>query len=91
MKVYNWGIIGLGTIAAKFAEGLDHVPGAKLFAVASRTKQKADLFAAKYHVPHAYGSYEEIVKNKDIDIIYIATPHTLHCENTLMCLENDIL
>ncbi|MBN2613644.1 MAG: Gfo/Idh/MocA family oxidoreductase [Bacteroidales bacterium] len=90
MKVYNWGIIGLGFIAAKFAEGLSCLPNAKLFAVASRNKKKAENFAARYHVPHAYGSYKEIVENKQIDIIYIATPHTLHCENTLMCLENKI-
>ena len=90
MKTYNWGIIGLGTIAAKFAEGLSYLPNAKLFAVASRSQQKADNFAAKYKVPHAYGNYEDIVKNPDVDIIYIATPHTLHCENTIMCLEHYI-
>ncbi len=90
MKTFNWGIIGLGGIAEKFAEGLSFLPNAKLFAVASRSKEKASKFAARYQVPHAYGSYEEIVQNKDIDIIYIATPHTLHCENTLMCLDHHI-
>lgn len=89
-KTYNWGIIGLGWIAAKFAEGLKSTSKGRLLAVASRDKKKADAFASLYDVPIAYGSYEEIVKNKEIDIIYIATPHTLHCENTLMCLENKI-
>ncbi len=89
-KKYNWGIIGLGMIADKFAKGLTSVPGAKLFAVASRDLKKADAFAKKYNVPYAYGTYEEITENKEIDIIYIATPHTLHCENTLMCLNKKI-
>ncbi|MBN2213275.1 MAG: Gfo/Idh/MocA family oxidoreductase [Bacteroidales bacterium] len=86
-KKYNWGIIGLGGIAEKFAEGLQVLPEARLFAVASRTQQKANDFAKHHHVPHAYGSYAEMLENKDIDIIYIATPHTFHCKNTLMCLE----
>ncbi len=86
-RKYHWGIVGLGGIAAKFAEGLQVLPDAQLFAVASRTKRKADEFAERFNVQHAYGSYSEILGNKDIDIIYIATPHTLHCENTLMCLE----
>lgn len=86
-RKYRWGIVGLGGIAAKFAEGLQVLPDAQLFAVASRTQQKADDFARRYDVPHAYGGYNEILGNKDVDIVYISTPHTLHCENTLMCLE----
>jgi predicted dehydrogenase len=87
-RTYHWGILGLGGIAAKFAEGLKVLPNAHLFAVASRTQQKADDFAKRYGVSHAYGSYVEMLKNKHIDIIYIATPHTLHCENTLLCLDS---
>jgi predicted dehydrogenase len=89
-KIYNWGIIGLGKIAESFADDLKLLPNARLFAVASRSQQKADLFAGKYDAVHAYGSYEDIVKNKDLDVIYLATPHSLHCENTILCLNNKI-
>ena len=89
-KKFNWGIIGLGQIAESFADDLKLLPEARLFAVASRNQQKADLFAEKYDAPYAYGCYEDIVKNKELDIIYIATPHSLHCENTIMCLESKI-
>lgn len=89
-KTFNWGIIGLGQIAESFAYDLKLLPEARLFAVASRNQQKADLFAKRYDAPHAYGCYEDIVRNKDLDIIYIATPHSLHCENSIMCLNNKI-
>ena len=89
-KVYNWGIIGLGSIAKKFAEGLAVLPNAKLYAVASRSLEKAKKFAASYNAPVAYGSYEEIAADKNVDIIYIATPHTLHYENTMMSLRNKV-
>jgi predicted dehydrogenase len=88
--IYNWGIIGLGNIAETFASDLGLLPNANLYAVASRSQQKADLFAKKHGATHAYGCYEDIVNNKDIDIIYIATPHSLHFENTSMCLMNKI-
>jgi len=89
-RKFRWGIVGLGGIAAKFAEGLQVLPDAHLFAVASRTQRKADDFAQRFNVPHSYGNYAEILGNKEIDIIYIATPHTFHFENTLMCLEAGI-
>jgi predicted dehydrogenase len=85
-KTYNWGIIGLGKIAQKFADDLAHVPNAKLHAVASRGLSKAQEFADHYNTPHAYGSYEEILDCQDLDIVYIATPHNLHYQNTMMCL-----
>lgn len=89
-RKFNWGIIGIGGIAAKFAEGLQTTTNGNLLAVASRDKKKAEVFASRFNVPVAYGKYEEIIKNKEIDIIYIATPHNLHFENTMMCLENNI-
>jgi predicted dehydrogenase len=89
-RIYNWGIIGLGNIAETFAGDLELLPNANLYAVASRSQQKADLFAKKHGATHAYGCYEDIVNNKNIDIIYIATPHSLHFENTAMCLTNRI-
>lgn len=84
-KTYNWGIIGTGFIAQKMAEALAFVPNTKLHAVASRSIDTANVFAQKYNCK-AYGNYEAIANDPDIDIAYIATPHHLHCENTLMCI-----
>jgi predicted dehydrogenase len=89
-RIFNWGIIGLGNIAETFAGDLRLLPNANLYAVASRSRQKAELFAKKHGASHAYGCYEDILGNKNIDIIYVATPHSLHFENTAMCLKNKI-
>jgi len=89
-KKYNWGIIGLGKIAQKFAQDLKVIPNARLHAVASRSANRAKAFAKLYRAPYSYGSYEEILKCPDLDVVYIATPHVLHCENTMMCLEHQI-
>lgn len=83
----NWGIMGLGKIAHKFAEGLTFVPNSKLIAVASRNHKKAIAFGKEYDVPYQYGSYEAMLENPDIDVVYIATPHVLHYSNTMMCLQ----
>jgi predicted dehydrogenase len=87
MTQYNWGILGTGNISHKFAQGLQDAPGAKLYCVASRSKQKAKEFAEKYGIPKYYGSYEELAKDPSVQIVYIATIHPLHCENTLLCLD----
>lgn len=89
-KTINWGIIGLGNIANKFAQDVLIIPDAKLYAVASRSQEKANEFASKYNVTKAYISYEALVKDSNIDAVYIATPHALHKENTLLCLEHGI-
>jgi len=86
----RWGIIGLGNIANTFAEDLLTVDGAELYAVASRTQQKANDFAEKYQATQAYNSYEALVNDANIDAVYIATPHSLHKENTLLCLQQGI-
>ncbi len=87
-KRINWGIIGTGWIAGKMAEALAGVEGATLAAVASRTQEKANGFARMHRVGTAYGSYEEIAVDPAIDVVYVATPHPLHCENTLLCLRS---
>ena len=86
----NWGIIGPGRIAHKFAKDLAKLPDAKLFAVASRSLDRAQEFARQYQAPHAFGSYEDIVNCPGLDVVYIATPHTGHYENTLLCLQHKI-
>jgi len=84
----RWGIIGPGKIAHKFAQGLASVKDARLIAVASRSEERARVFANQYKAPFYYQGYENIISNPDVDIIYIATPHTYHYENTMMCLSN---
>lgn len=90
MKTYNWGIIGMGRIARKFADDLKLLPNARLHAVASTSLERAEAFAGEYGAAHAYGRYEDIIHCPDLDVVYVATPHVLHCENTLLCLENGI-
>jgi predicted dehydrogenase len=86
----NWGIIGLGKIARQFADDLQHLPGAKLHAVASTSMDRAEAFAAEFGAAHAFGRYADIVNCPGLDVVYVATPHPLHCENTLLCLENGL-
>ncbi len=86
MDNIKWGIIGLGGIAKKFASHLKETEGGVLHAAASRSKEKANQFAKDFDALYAYDSYEALLQNKEIDIIYIATPHSHHYENTLMCL-----
>lgn len=90
LKIINWGIIGLGNIANKFAQDLLTIPDAKLYAVASRSQENANTFASKYNATKAFGSYINLVKDSNIDAVYIATPHAMHKENTLLCLEHGI-
>jgi predicted dehydrogenase len=87
---FKWGIIGLGRIAQKFAEDLNHTEHGILHAVASRSLDKAKDFAAQHQAMYAYGDYEHILNRGDLDAIYIATPHNLHFENTMMCLRAGI-
>lgn len=89
IKSIKWGIVGLGNIAHKFANELHLVDRAELVAVASRNKEKAETFAHMYHCPKAYDSYEAIMKDDTIDILYIATPHNSHAELSLLALENN--
>ena len=87
-KRIQWGIIGLGSIANKFATDLASVEDSQLVAVASRSQQKAAKFAFKYNSKKAYDSYEKLVKDSQVDAVYIATPHCFHKEHTLLCLRH---
>lgn len=86
MKTYNWAILGCGRIAKKFAADLNLLPNANLYATASRSVEKSQEFAKEFNFQKAYGSYEEMVLNKNVDIVYIATPHSFHKKHTLLCL-----
>lgn len=83
----NWGIIGLGNIAGKFAEDLELSTASVLCGVGSRKIGKAKEFGKKYNSVKYYGSYEDLADDPEIDVVYVATPHTFHRENTLMCLK----
>ena len=84
----KWGILSTGWIAHKFATALQVVDNSELYAVGSRNMQTAKKFAGEFNIPKAYGSYEELVSDPAVDVVYIATPHNLHLENTLLALEH---
>lgn len=89
-KNIRWGIIGLGSIANKFATDLLTIKDAELYAVASRSQAKANDFASKYGATKAYNSYDTLANDPLVDAVYIATPHALHKENAMLCLEHGI-
>ena len=83
----RWGILGTGGIARSFATALRHVPDAELVAVGSRAQDSADRFAAEHAVPRGYGSYEALVDDDEVDVVYVATPHTRHAADMALALE----
>ena len=84
----KWGIIGLRKIANKFASELLLVENCSLEAVASRNIEKASSFSKKYKATNFYDSYEELLQNKAVDIVYIATPHNSHAHYTILALDH---
>lgn len=82
----NFGIIGLGNIAQRVAKGILTSPKANLYAVASRSADKARAFQKQYDVEKAYGSYGELLSDEKVDIVYICTPNLLHYEHIMMAL-----
>lgn len=87
-KTYNWGYIGLGWIADHTASAFVYAEGANLMAAASQTPGKAEEFCKKFDIPKAYTSYEEIVNDPEIDIIYICTPVYSHREIAELCMSH---
>ncbi len=87
-KKIKWGILSTGWIAHKFATALQVADNSELYAVGSRSLITAKKFAGEFHIPNAYGSYEELVNDPAVDVVYIATPHNLHLENTLLALDH---
>ncbi len=84
----NWGIIGTGNIAHKLASDMQYVTDGRLYAVASRSQQKADSFAREFGISKAYEGYENLAADPDVQAVYIATPHSDHYASTLMMLRN---
>jgi len=86
-KTYKWGIIGAARIANKFADGLKILPNAERYAIAARSIERAEAFREKHGFTKAFGSYEEMLADPELDIVYIATTNNLHFEHTMMCLD----
>jgi len=82
----RWGILGTGGIAASQTSDLQ-LDGHAVTAVGSRTQASADAFAARFGIPRAHGSYEELVADPEVDAIYVATPHPFHAANARLALE----
>lgn len=82
------GILGLGGIARKMAHTVNITEEAELYAAASRSLDKAQTFAKEFSAERAYGSYEALANDPDVDLVYIATPHAFHADNALLCLEH---
>lgn len=87
MTGLRWGILATGGIAGAFASDL-RTAGLDLVAVGSRSQESADAFAARFDIAHAHPSYEALVSDPDVDIIYISTPHPMHHENARLALEH---
>lgn len=81
-------IMGTGNIAKTMAKTIKRMKDVKVYAVASRDLEKAEAFAKEFGVKKAYGSYEEMVSDSKIDLVYIATPHSEHYDNMKLCIEN---
>jgi predicted dehydrogenase len=82
----RWGIIGTGRIAAHFADGLAVLPDAALVAVGSRAQESADAFGDRFDISRRHASYEALAEDPEVDVVYIATPHPFHQENSILCL-----
>ena len=88
MKSMNMAILGAGRIAGTMAETIREMKWVNSYAVASRSKEKAESFAGEYGFEKAYGSYEEMVQDPEVDLVYVASPHSHHYEHIKLCLEH---
>jgi len=87
----NWGIIGLGKIALKFSEGFKNIDNAKLLGISSKDNKKLKKFKEDFKIENnfCFNNYENLLECKDIDIIYIALPNSLHHEWIIKCIEKE--
>ena len=85
----RWGILGCGRIARKFATDLRLVAEGELTAIASRNKETLELFAKDFPCKHHHNNYEALAANNEVDVIYVATPHSHHYEHTMLCLNHN--
>lgn len=86
-KEFRWGFLAAGGIARAFASDLGNLSGHVVAAVGSRSQQSADTWAAQFPGCTAYGSYEALLADTNIDGIYVSSPHTFHAEHSIMALK----
>ena len=82
------GILGAGNIAENMANTLNGMEDAEFYAIGSRSQEKAEQFAKEFGAEKAYGSYEELVRDPEVELVYIATPHSHHYEHAKLCIEH---
>lgn len=87
MSKTRWGILGTGGIAKSFATGLSFVEDAELVAVGSRSAESAEAFGEKFNIPHRHATYEALVADPDVEVIYVSSPHLMHHEHAMLCLK----
>lgn len=87
MKTINWGIIGTGKISTEFVKALNETRMTSVVAIASRSEEKAIQFANEYQISTYYGSYEQLLQDEQVEVIYIGIPHSEHYNVAKMCLE----
>jgi predicted dehydrogenase len=83
----RWGIAGTGSIAGSMCEALQTLHDAEIVAVGSRTQEAADSFASRFGIPNAHGRYEALWADDEVDVIYVASPHSHHHEMTIAALD----
>lgn len=88
MRRMNVGIIGAGNIAGVMAKTLKGMKHVNRYAVAARDLERAEAFAKEYGMKKAYGSYEELVQDDKVDLVYISTPHSHHFEHAMLCIDH---
>ncbi len=84
---YGWGIMGAGIIARKMSDALHQNPRCKLLHVGSKSEERAKSLAGECNIPR-YGTYEDLLRDPEIDVVYVATTHNFHYANAKMALEN---
>lgn len=87
MRKIRWGILATGGIAATFTEDLLTMPDAEVVAVGSRSAEAARAFADRYRIAHAHGSWAALAADDDVDVVYVATPHSAHHPAAAVCLD----
>ncbi|NIA24219.1 MAG: Gfo/Idh/MocA family oxidoreductase [Gammaproteobacteria bacterium] len=88
MKNVRWGIMGAGRIASSLVEAIRQVPGGEVVAIGSSSRERAKAFADLHDIPGWYGTYEEVARDPNVDVVYVATTNELHHANTLTALEH---
>ncbi|MCX4822692.1 Gfo/Idh/MocA family oxidoreductase [Streptomyces sp. NBC_01142] len=86
-RTVRWGVLATGGIAAAFTADLQRMPDAEVVAVASRTEASATAFADRFAIPRAYGDWASLAADEDVDVVYVATPHSAHRAAAGLCLE----